>query len=442
MRRSVSTSAFVGLLLLTGCGTQQAGTQQAGTTTAAAPPAQEQTAHVHTAAGQAATVGRAAAGAPSAAVALRSDLERMLGAHVLLADELVRARERADATDPQSKAASVAVAANRGQLAGAVTKLAGAPAGKAFATAWDAHVDALGAYADGHRTKDAAARTAARTRLLAAEGTLETSLATVVGGTVPRPALHAAVDEHYRHLLEHADAFAAGDAARAYTAQRTGFAHAIMLADVLARGIAKAKKLPSADLDAPSRTLQTALSRLLAEHMGLMVELMRAAHDRATDFDAAGAALNANTNELGGAIATLYGAPAGKQFLQIWADHVEGLVSYAGDVGAGQAAKAAQTKAQLAQYAPKLATFLATATQQRLPAIELSAALTEHDDDLRQQVDTYATGDQAGARTIASAGYDHMFMLSQTLATAIGDAVASRLPQGGAQTGGGGLAPR
>jgi len=43
---------------------------------------------------------------------------------------------------------------------------------------------------------------------------------------------------------------------------------------------------------------------------------------------------------------------------------------------------------------------------------------------------------------MATHGYDHMFELSQSLATAIGDAVAQRLPTGGVRTGGGAMAGR
>ena len=212
----------------------------------------------------------------------------------------------------------------------------------------------------------------------------------------------------------------------------------IAVADVLARGAARAKGLPTAELDAPRRQLQTALSRLLAEHMGVMVQVMRAGHDAAPEFAAAGGALNQNTGELGSAIGTLYGDAAATEFLGLWAQHVEGLVAYA-RAGADRAAQD-RARQQQADYAPRLARFLAGATDQRLPAIDLAAALTEHDDHLLNQADAYAAGDVQRSQEIAGRGYAHMFQLSSQLATAIGDAVAARLPTGGAATGGGALA--
>jgi hypothetical protein len=147
--------------------------------------------------------------------------------------------------------------------------------------------------------------------------------------------------------------------------------------------------------------------------------------------------VNANTTELGGAISLLYGDAASAEFLTIWADHVEALIRYAStpDQDARDAARRDGV-----DYAPRLARFLAGATEQRLPAIELAAALTQHDDHLRRQLDAWATDDLDEAEAQAEQGYVHMFELSQTLATAIGDAVAAKLPQGGAATGGGGQA--
>ena len=367
------------------------------------------------------------------AVALRSDLERLLGAHVLLADELVHARLQGQ--EAHAAAATDAVGRNQHELVGLVTSLSGAAAADVFRTAWAEHVEVLGSYATALQEKDTAAQSAGRTRYIEVERELGAAFGTVVGGEVSTAALTAAATLHGEHLLTHADAFAAGDFDRAYTVQREAFGHMITIADVLARGIAAAKALPTAELDAPRQELQSALSRLLAEHMGLMVQAMRAAHDWAPEFPGAGRALNANTADLGGAVGTLYGEPASKQFLDLWAHHVESLVQYAGAAEDDPAAQ--QARQQLEAFAPELARFLAGATEQRLPAINLAAAITEHDEHLLAQADAYAAGEMPTAQQLAAQGYVHMFKLAQTLATAIGDTVAARLPQGGPATGGG-----
>ena len=373
--------------------------------------------------------------APADAVQLRSTMERLLGGHVLLADEFVRTAVKGQAE--QNAAVGESVARNQAELVELVTAEGGAAAGQEFAAAWQNHVDVLARYATALQQQDTAAQTAARQEYVAAEAQLARSFSTVVGGTVPLPALTEAATMHGEHLLDQADAYASGGYDTAYSIQREAFGHMVAAADVLARGVADAKGLPTAELDAPRRTLQTALSSLLAQHMGLMVQAMRAAHDRSPDFPAAGRAVNLNTTELAGAIRTLYGEDASQQFLDVWAGHVEALIAYA---SADDEAEREERREAGTDYAPQLARFLATATEQRLPAIELAAALTEHDDHLRDSLDAYAAGDVDESQALAERGYAHMFELSQGLAEAVGDAVAAKLPQGGPATGGGGLA--
>ena len=149
--------------------------------------------------------------------------------------------------------------------------------------------------------------------------------------------------------------------------------------------------------------------------------------------------MNANAADLGGAISLLYGDAAGSEFLTIWADHVEALIRYA-STPEQKARDAARQDG--VDYAPRLARFLAGATEQRLPAIELAAALTIHDDHLLAMADAYATYDHSASQEQADAGYSHMIELASALAVAIGDTTAAALPQGGAATGGGGTADR
>ncbi len=427
---------LVGLLLTAGCSNGAPATSD-DRLRAQSSPSRSHDSHATTGAAPQVVPAQQAAGGDTA-VQLRSSLQQLLGAHVLLANEYVRATLRGQ--DDQAAAAKGEVDRNQQALVDAVTSQAGAAAGQAFAAAWKNHVDILGQYATALQAQDTAGQAAARASYAGAEGRLADVFSTLVGGTVSRPALTAAAVTHGNHLLDQADAFARSDFDRAYTIQREAFGHMISAADVLTRGVAKSKNLPTAELDAPRRTLQTALSRLFSEHMGLMVQTTRAAHDDAPDFAAAGKALNANTTELGGAIATLYGQPASQQFLALWAQHIEGLILYAtspDDQAAQERARAAQV-----DYAPKLARFLATAVSQRLPAIELAGALTLHDDQLLGQMDAYDEGDHVQAQRVYQEGYVHMFELSQELATAIGNTVAAKLPQGGAATGAGGLAGR
>jgi hypothetical protein len=86
----------------------------------------------------------AAQAGTTSAVELRSTLERLLGAHVLYADELARAR--LSGRQELIAAASASVERNQQQLIDAVTALAGASAGQEFSAAWQNHVTVLGDY--------------------------------------------------------------------------------------------------------------------------------------------------------------------------------------------------------------------------------------------------------------------------------------------------------
>ena len=63
-----------------------------------------------------------------------------------------------------------------------------------------------------------------------------------------------------------------------------------------------------------------------------------------------------------------------------------------------------------------------------------------HDRELIQQLDAYARGDYLTAYRVVYEGYQHMFDVATALSGAIGPTIAARLPKGGVQTGGGGMA--
>ena len=177
-------------VLVAGCGSAAAPVGAPRTPTHTALPAQQQA-------------------APADPVALRSTMERLLGAHVLLADEFVRTAVSGDAE--QNAAVGESVARNQAELVELVTAQGGAAAGQEFQAAWQNHVDVLGDV----RARRCSRRTPPRRRrpvssTSRAEAQLARSFSTVVGGTVPLPALTAAATMHGEHLLDQADAFASG----------------------------------------------------------------------------------------------------------------------------------------------------------------------------------------------------------------------------------------
>jgi hypothetical protein len=124
----------------------------------------------------------------------------------------------------------------------------------------------------------------------------------------------------------------------------------------------------------------------------------------------------------------------------VWGDHVDALVSYSGAVATKDQNGKDQALAQLRAFEKHLSAFLSTSTDGRLTASALSDVLHMHDRDLVEQLDAYARGDYPTAYRVAYDGYQHMFAVSSTLSGAIGPTIAARLPKGGVQTGGGGMA--
>jgi hypothetical protein len=66
--------------------------------------------------------------------------------------------------------------------------------------------------------------------------------------------------------------------------------------------------------------------------------------------------------------------------------------------------------------------------------------MQQHDDQLLEQIDSYADEDYNRASELAFGAYQHMFSTAGNLAEAIEANLGGTLPTGGAQTGGGGTA--
>ena len=194
-------------------------------------------------------------------------------------------------------------------------------------------------------------------------------------------------------------------------------------------------------LEEPQWRLRSELGRLLGEHVALAVAALRAGATTSPDFPAAADALNGNTSDLTAAIGTLFGEPAGNQFMSLWADHIDQLVAYTAGVAAQrrQPPRAAGGRAaRVREPAGRASSRRATGNTAGLGG--LAEAFLAHDEMLMRGVDAFAAKDYPQAHDIAYGTYQHMFELARQLSDAFGAAVAARLPQGGAQTGAGGTA--
>jgi hypothetical protein len=417
---------LIGAVLLAGCSATP------GPTPAAAAPAST-TPHTEPMPGGALSN---TAGRSPADVALQ--LEALLGQHSVLVADMMRSRIRNDADFAQ--AASTAVTRNTDDLTAVVKAMFGDQAATAFRGTWTDHVTAFFNYARSLASGDTAARDDARAQLVTFESGLGDFFSAASQGRLPAGAAKTALTAHVDHLLRQADAYAAHDYGRAADDYRTAYSHAFTIGQRLASTLLPPDQ--AAPLGQPSWRLRSELDRLLGEHIALAVATLRAGATESPDFPAAAANLDKNTDDLTAAMGTLFGPPAGQQFMALWADHIDALVGYTTAVAGHDDAGRQAAADKLRGFEGKLAAFLDTATAGRIPSAELASAFLHHDEMLTQQVDAMANKDYAKAHELAYSAYQDMFGLAKQLSEAFGETVAARLPQGGAETGVGGTAPR
>jgi hypothetical protein len=168
--------------------------------------------------------------------------------------------------------------------------------------------------------------------------------------------------------------------------------------------------------EAPATQLRVALDRVLAEHAFLIIEVMRTGLTPGPRFDAAGNALDANTNELVAAIQSVYGADAAAAFGEQWRNHIAFLVDYARALKNRDTSAANLADTQLQNYVAKFSALLAGAVQ--LPEAAVAGLIREHVDQLKQ-VASLQTADFSAVYPAILETYEHMFMIGDALATAI-----------------------
>jgi hypothetical protein len=363
-------------------------------------------------------------------------LEALLGQHSVLAADMMRGRIRND--DDFGQAADSAVGRNTDDLAAMIGSLFGDQAASTFRPLWADHVTALFNYSRGLATNDPAVRDQSKAQLVGFEDRLADFFSSASQGRLAAAAAHEAVRTHIDHLVAQTDAYAAGDYAHADALYRESYAHTFDLGHTLAATLLPPDE--AAGLEQPSWRLRSVLDRLLGEHVALAVAALRAGGTRSPDFPAAVDALNGNTSDLAGAMGTLFGAPAGQQFMTLWADHIDQLIGYTTGVAGDDAGRRDAALSKLRDFEGRLAAFLDSATAGKVPSTDLAKAFLGHDQMLTQQVDAFAGRDFPRAHDLAYNTYQDMFGLSRQLADAFGDTVAARLPRGGAETGAGGTA--
>ena len=178
-------------------------------------------------------------------------------------------------------------------------------------------------------------------------------------------------------------------------------------------GTASAGTLTAADL-------RVTLDRLLGEHAVLAMNATNLGVTGSEAFPAAAKALDRNSVALSNAIGSIYGAKAGKTFLDgpfMWRAHVGFFVDYTTALATKDRAGQAKAVANLKTYTVRFGDFLAGATG--LPRLAVRNDLLGHVLELKGQLDDYAAGRHAKAADEYHHAYEHMFATGDLLAGAI-----------------------
>lgn len=165
--------------------------------------------------------------------------------------------------------------------------------------------------------------------------------------------------------------------------------------------------------------LRTGLNALLREQVYLASAATGVAlGGRQAEFEAAAAALDANSVEIARAIGSVYGADAEKAFLPLWRRHIGFAVDYTVGVATKDMAKRDKAVADLVGYTQDFGAFLSSANP-HLPKDVVTELVKTHVLTLKEVIDAQAAGNPQKAYMALRGAAGHMAMIADPLAEAI-----------------------
>ena len=177
--------------------------------------------------------------------------------------------------------------------------------------------------------------------------------------------------------------------------------------------------------DSQAAGLRVTLNNLLSEHVYLAARATGAAlGSRQPEFEAAAAALDANSVDLSKAIGLAYGPDAEAAFLPLWRSHIGMVVDYTTGLATKDEAKQQKAVQDLLGYTQDLAAFFAGANE-NLPRDTVADLVKSHVLTLKDVVDAQAAGDNPAVYSNLRMAMAHMQMVADPLA----DATAKKFPE-------------
>jgi hypothetical protein len=360
----------------------------------------------------------------TAAAQLYAGLGQLLAEHV---DLTANVAQTAITTGPSSANTKMALAAldqNTQGLGTAIGSVYGSAAQKQFLRLWRAHIGFFVSYTLGVAGHNPAMVNTAKKDLA---GYISQFSTFVAGATkLPAAAVAADLQGHVTTLETAINAIVSKSPAAGKDIEMAAM-HMGGTAQVLAKGIASSKGI-SGDVTSGASSLRAALTGLLVQHVaatGFVVQTAVAAGGNLNAPEVQGAigALTDNTNALGSAIGSVYGAAAQQAFLKMWNAHIGFFVNYTLGVATHDSAKVKTAQKDLAGYISQFAAFVAGAT--KLPAAAVAADLQGHVSTLETTINAMVSGSASEGTDLLMAA-DHMAGTGAVLAQGIVSSMPSK----------------
>jgi hypothetical protein len=367
-----------------------------------------------------------AASLSTPAAKLYAALDQLLVEHVDLTANVVQTAVAAGGNlkAPEVKGAIAALTDNTNSLGAAIGSVYGAAAQQQFLKLWNAHIGYFVNYTLGVASHNQAMVATANKDLAG----YVTAFSKFIAGATKLPAAAVAADlKGHVATLETAIKAIVTKSPRAGRDLEMAAAHMNGTAQVLAKGIASSKSIAGNVTSAPS-SLRAALTGLLIQHVaatGFVVQTAVAAGGnlKAPEVKGAIAALTDNTNSLGAAIGSVYGAAAQQQFLKLWNAHIGYFVNYTLGLATHNQAMVATANKDLAGYVTAFSKFIAGAT--KLPAAAVAADLKGHVATLETAIKAMVSGSPAEGSALLMAE-NHMAGTAAVLAQGIVSSMPSK----------------
>ncbi|MEQ9618121.1 MAG: hypothetical protein RIG61_02985 [Deltaproteobacteria bacterium] len=179
---------------------------------------------------------------------------------------------------------------------------------------------------------------------------------------------------------------------------------------------------PTSDTNAAA--LRKNLNLLLAEHVWLAGAATNAAlNGNQEEFEAAAAALDANSQAIAVANGVVYGQEAADAFLPLWRKHIGFIVDYTNAVAANDKDKQEKAVNDLISYSADFGAFINSASPS-LPADAVAGLVKEHVVTFKAVIDAQAAGNDTEAYMNLRKAAAHM----QKIADAHAEAIVLQFP--------------